>query len=429
MMSMMMIIIMVMTTNMLTVFFLHERSAETIIIYAALCHVTFVVYSPKCSFFFKFNSVHVGVSVGVSHKMGNRGFSHDPSGTAADDNDVDVKSDEADDHELSVKLGSGTDDERTVKNDDNDKEPSEPAIFNVDQDSNVLKTRPDVFPCDSMSVSSSPPQNIIDSEYGPCCLTVILSSTHCKEKEEKMLSLPGYPVTGIALKNQIQAKFNIPVCVQTLFFSSQVIKDNTLLNSLYLQHGDVIEVEYIMNADIEYFSDLVGTLLRIKELLCDIVADLLSGAPITYAMHQRLQVDCGAFTNDCVPLRYFSVFPTGSPNANQLYFLNLGGLSLLIDIYKALHELPWHMLPHELQSLEYSCLQVIWNFSATLGIRQMIVEQGVMDLVFKTMNRAKIVPNEHLQLPEPLADKFLPPQHSLNTLAESVYASLVVTGK
>ena len=169
--------------------------------------------------------------------------------------------------------------------------------------------------------------------------------------------------------------------------------------------------------------------MRINHILRDVVPALVSGAPITNTMHQRLQTDCGAFTSDCVPLRYFSVFPTGTPNANQLYFLSLGGLDLLVNIYKLIHQLPWHKLPQELQDLEYACLQIIWNFSATLGVRQMIVDNGIMEMVFKTMNRGEIAPNEYLKISEPLLDKFLPLHRSVSTLAEAVYASIVVTGK
>ncbi len=269
----------------------------------------------------------------------------------------------------------------------------------------------------------------IDIDHGPCCFTLIMTSTLSKETKEKVLLLSGYPNTGLVLKNQIQSKLKIPSCVQTLYFASQPIKDDVVLKSIYLQHEDTILVEYTMSADIEYFTDLIGTLMRIKDLLSEVVVDLMSGASITSTLHDKLQTDCSAFASDCVPLRYFSVFPTGSPNANQLFFLSLGGLSSLVRIYKLVQRLPWHKLPHELQSLEYACLQIMWNFSATLGIRQLIVDKGVMQLVFKTLNRAKIMPNKHLELPEALLDQFVIPRQSLNTLAEAVYASLVVTGK
>ena len=279
------------------------------------------------------------------------------------------------------------------------------------------------------SMSSVSSLDATDSDYGECCLNVILKSSRDCDTKQRPLVVPGYPLTGMALKRHIQKKFNIPMCIQTLSFSSQVVQDCTSLRALYLQHGDTVQVDYMMDADIEYFSDLINTLIRIRTLLQAIVPDISSGASITYAMHQKLQTDCASFTSDCVPLRYFTVFPTGTPNANQLYFLDLGGLKVLLDIYKLVHKLPWHKLPGELQDLEYACLQIIWNFSATLGIRQLIVQDGVMELVFKTFNRTKIEPYNQIKISEPLLDVFLSVHHSVSMLAEAVYASLVVIGK
>ncbi len=63
--------------------------------------------------------------------------------------------------------------------------------------------------------------------------------------------------------------------------------------------------------------------MRINHILRDVVPALVSGAPITNTMHQRLLTE---FTFDCVSLRYLS-------NTNQLYFLSLGGLDLLVITY------------------------------------------------------------------------------------------------
>ncbi len=119
--------------------------------------------------------------------------------------------------------------------------------------------------------------------------------------------------------------------------------------------------------------------MHINHILKDVVPALVSGAPIINTMHQRLQTDCEALTFDCVSLRYLSVFPTGTSNTNQLYFLSLGGLDLLVNIYRLIHQLPWHKFSTTI---------------TTVGVRQMIVDNGIMEMVFKTMNRGEIAPNE-----------------------------------
>ena len=268
-----------------------------------------------------------------------------------------------------------------------------------------------------------------EEELEDCCFILVLKSTHNGERKERNLTLSKYPKTGLVLKQHIESHYNIPVCVQSLYFHSQLIQNYTRLKSFCIQDGDTIQVKYTTEANIEYFSDLIDTLTHIHAMLQFVITELESGTRITPEMHEHLQTHCLSFTGDCVPLRYFSVFPTGNPNANQLYFLNRGGLTLLIQIYEMVHQLPWHKLPGEIQDLEYSCLQIIWNFSATLGIRQLILRDGVMDQVFKSLMRTKIIPYEPIQILEPLSDKYLSFNRSVYMLAETIYASIVVVGK
>ena len=219
----------------------------------------------------------------------------------------------------------------------------------------------------------------------PCKFQVALKSQLTGERKYKEIVLDRYPRTGLELKKHFETNFNIPVCVQNLLFYNTTIHDNTILKKLRLQHGDTLHLDYSSEVDIEYFTGLINTLSRILAILHVVITELESGADITEEMHDKLETDCMAFTGDCIPLRYFSVFPTGTPNANQLYFIHNNGLHLLLQLYKLIHKLSWECLPFELQELEFSCLQIIWNFSATLGIRYLIL-QVIFNIIFVYFN-------------------------------------------
>lgn len=208
----------------------------------------------------------------------------------------------------------------------------------------------------------------------PCKLHIILKSTQTTDKRSEEVTLPSYPRRGIDLKKHIESRYHIPTCVQQIKFYGVDIEDSTILRTLRLQHGDTLHIQYTISVDIEYFSSLISTLTRINEILEVVIPELLDSGDITDEMHDLIEGDCLAFTGDSIPLQYFSVYPTGIPNANQLYFIHNNGLQLLLDLYRSMHRLPWHWLPIELQQLEFSCLQIIWNFSATLGIRQLILQ-------------------------------------------------------
>jgi hypothetical protein len=279
---------------------------------------------------------------------------------------------------------------------------------------------------------SDAPTEDSDSESAsystPCALRVVLISELTGERQEKEVTIDHYPKTGIALKRQLEAKFKIPVCVQKILFFNMIINNGTVLKKLRLRSGDTIIIEYSAQVDIEYFSNLIEILSRISSVLRTVVTQLLNGADITYNMHEMLESDCMSFTGDQIPLQFFSVFPTGTPNANQLYFIHNKGLDLLLNIYQLIHQLPWHELPCELQELEYSCLQILWNFSATLGIRHLILQKGIMSEIFQSILRTKVIPFKPVCILAPLKDPFASTERSTYVLAETVYASIVIIG-
>ena len=258
---------------------------------------------------------------------------------------------------------------------------------------------------------------------------LLLKSTVEDTVKKGKITFSCYPKTGLQFKREVESQYKVPVCVQALSFQTNRICDSTRLRALKIQEGDTIEVLYTAEAEIEYLSSFINTLTRIVSLLRTILPELLDGAEITSDMHDLLLNDCYAFSQDPSHIDYFSVFPMGSPNANQLYFIHNGGLSLLLDMYELLHLLPWHQLPIEVQELEYASIRIIWNFSATLGIRRLLMHRGVLERIFLSLLRAKVEPFKQVAIKETLADPFGTPRYSTYVLAETIYAAIVAIGK
>ena len=303
-----------------------------------------------------------------------------------------------------------------------------------------MDTQPEAVAClgelsedDPMTLSddedTSADNSSVTSSSKQCCLHVRLCSMNATSSEEKTICLQNYPSRGKTIKLAIEKQLGIPVCVQVLSFNSQMISNDTLPSRMRMREGDTVVVSYPSEADISYLSDLIATLKRILSLVRTVTTSLRTFRFIGEPTHVKLSQECDSFNADNVPLTYFSVFPTGSPNSNQLYFIDKGGLKLLLQIYSTLHQLPWHELPYEMQQLEYSCLKIVWNFSATLGIRYLILQRNIIDQVFKSLMRTKIRRYHNVALPGELLDHFVSTRQSIYVLAETVYAAVVVTGK
>ena len=278
--------------------------------------------------------------------------------------------------------------------------------------------------CSDCSVATHPTQ---------CRFQVFLHCTNATESvKERTVCLERYPSTGRALKLAIERQLSVPACVQTLRFNTQLIRNSTRLKRLRVQDGDTFILHYPAEADVDYLSDIIDTLTRILAVLRVAMDSLTQNKWIDGATHSDLARECDGFSPDNIFLlikSFSTVVLTGIPNANLLYFIDRGGLKLLLEIYSLLHCLQWHQLPYELQQLEYSCLQIIWKFSATLGIRRLVLRPDIINQVFQSLMRTSIHRNEQICLPGMLADTGVLPERSRYMLAEAMYAALVVVGK
>ena len=306
---------------------------------------------------------------------------------------------------------------------------------------NQVDTLPEAVLClselsenDTMMLSSDNEDTCADnssvtSSSKQCCLQVRLCSMNTNSSKEKMIYLQNYPSRGKNIKLAIEKQLGIPACVQVLSFNSQVISDDTSPSRMRMREGDTVVVSYSSEANISHLSELIATLKKILSLVRTVTASLRIFRFIGESIHVRLSQECDSFNADNVPQTYFSRLLTGSPNSHHLYFIDKGGLKLLLQIYSTLHQLPWHELPYEMQQLEYSCLKILLDFSATLGIRYLILQRNIIDQVFKSLMRTKIRRYYYFALPGKLLDHYVSIRQSRYTLAETLHAAVAVIGK
>lgn len=65
---------------------------------------------------------------------------------------------------------------------------------------------------------------------------------------------------------------------------------------------------------------------------------------------------------------------------NKCYFVRVGGLDALLQIYSFLLDLDWEYSNEALRSLEYCFLRSIYCLASTFSVRCVLIEKGVVDL-------------------------------------------------
>lgn len=270
-------------------------------------------------------------------------------------------------------------------------------------------------------------------------LRLLLRSSLAKESKERKLYCSTLPLlTGAGLKELVEREFKIPVCVQAVSFNSNIIQEDTKLSYLRIQEGDMIEIEYPREVDTLFYLELISKITKIFSSLRHAMPKIAAagGVMVTDDIHDvMLQVnrDCKSIRSAIMNLikdrEHFVSYSTGMPGVDQLYFLHNGGLKVLVDLCKLLHMLPWHQLPMDAQQLERSSLSLICTLSLTLGTRYLLIQEGALQCVLKSLLRVKLEPLQYVSISEPLADPSGSERLSNWLLGDTIATAILVAGK
>ena len=194
-----------------------------------------------------------------------------------------------------------------------------------------------------------------------CTFRLVLNCTSNNTTEEKLLCFDTHPQTVLDVKKTIETEFNIPVCVQCIKFESTVLGSSDKITSLRIRSGDSLSVTYNARAQCSEINDAVDWMTTLCGLLRNEVKPVTSDEAYSLIVH-------GYQTSTMEDLAYNNFSPWTSPvtQVNKLYFLQIGGLDVLLELYSHVLRHPWSMIPVELKYVEYSCMTVISNLASSL---------------------------------------------------------------
>ena len=269
------------------------------------------------------------------------------------------------------------------------------------------------------------------SENAPY-LHLLLQSSLTRETKERKLYYSTLPSTGASLKELVEREFKIPVCVQTASFNSNIIQEDTKLNYLRVQEGDTIVIEYPYEIDTQLYIELKSDIVKVLSLLKTIIPKIAASGKVASDIHNMLKSDCKSVGNVLINLADDDQFvntTSGMPEVGQLFFIHNGGLKVLVELYKLLHLLPWHQLPMDVQQFEHSCLYFMCALNLTIGTRYLLLREGALQCVLKSLLRIKLEPMQYISVSEPLADPLASKRMSNWILGEAIAGAILSIGK
>lgn len=205
------------------------------------------------------------------------------------------------------------------------------------------------------------------------------------------------PSTVASLKEKIQDLYSIPVCVQSLRYEGHLLGDGTSLEMMKVRSGDTFHVTYSSEGDCKGILEAVEWLTLVREGLVTEVPS--KSKPFSIALEDLIIY---GFNEELIDdLAYKYLFPWLDPKkyTNRLYFVQCGGLEVMMDVYASLHQNPWSDCLLILKYVENAIIRVLWNLSETFKLRRLIMSYGglgmcMKSLLRKTLEERKVIEDE-----------------------------------
>ena len=221
----------------------------------------------------------------------------------------------------------------------------------------------------------------------PWTFQIVLKCTSTATTEHQVLSLATPPRAVLDIKEQIQATFNVPVCSQRLEYESSVMKDSDEIDSFHIRSGDTLMVTYQAKAMCDEITIVVDWMRSLYTLL---ERQSLHADADDQQAHNTIMFGYQAGIMEDLAYKKFSPWVSPVTQANKLYFLQIGGLEVLLDLYSLMLQQPWSKIVSENKYIEYACMIVISNLASSLEYRKMIIRRGILPMCLKSLMRVKL---------------------------------------
>ena len=216
-----------------------------------------------------------------------------------------------------------------------------------------------------------------------------LNCTSRKSTDSKVLSLSSFPSSTLELKQAIESRFSIPVCVQSVSYQLAPLSDGDSLLERRIRSGDTLSISYLCEADCQLIREIISWIRRVVTAIqCEngveanqLHTDQLIWSGINSSYHVTLPIQ---------------VFDWLSPKAfvNKLYFETEGGLTALVELYSELVGRDWPSMRPLQKYMESFSIQSIGNFGEIFPLRRISLKAGVLDMAMKSLLRKVLEPGE-----------------------------------
>ena len=210
---------------------------------------------------------------------------------------------------------------------------------------------------------------------------------------------PCTPITILDVKLCVENELSIPACCQELSFESQKLRDCDSVEVLKIREGDTLTINYESEGMVEDVREIIKGMKSMNRILRKktIRKRLENGGGCDTEISNNL--DTVKVKVQLLASAYFHPPTDPRSKANRLFFVSNNGLQIMHQLHVELLRYPWDKCVLEMQYLEHSILNVLWDLSASFSIRLLLLERPTLEAVIKSLVRVEIPANSFFHGP------------------------------
>ena len=219
-------------------------------------------------------------------------------------------------------------------------------------------------------------------------LTFKCTSSNESSKKLKEATIITLASTVEELKQKIEDEYQIPSCVQTLYWQSVFLRPSSKLYDIGLRNGDTITVKYHSQCECK-------EVLASIQWLSSIVSEIKSkGVPTLTNRVNIHQFDLSSIETYLKNLSFVHFHPWLRPDkyVNKIFFHEHGGLQLISSLFELLLSVKWDSLELDAKFCLVLLQYVLWNFGESFMLRKQMYQHGVLTMCMKCLLIKPVTP-------------------------------------
>ena len=224
---------------------------------------------------------------------------------------------------------------------------------------------------------------------------LVCTKTNQSRHEKVIFPESDPPATIKDVKAKVEEDLSIPACVQRLTYEAYPLSDCTNLEVARIRSGDTFQVSYLEEGDCEGVRKVVKWFELVQEFLEK--EDPSLNSPMSINLEKQVKLGADEKLVENLAFEYFIPWKETKKYVNKLYFVQCGGLDVIMRVYALLHRQPWTQCVLLLKLLEQRVLRALWHFCQTFLQRRLIMSHNGLELCIQSLLRQRLEEGERIE--------------------------------